>query len=575
MTNYVVSTPVNGTFEVPDDQINSAQLAINLIGRGVTNYGQAVAQNDINLLQNFAGPTPPIKPIIGQLWFNSTTLYLQVYTSAGTWTPVAFEPDLSNYATVTQLASTNAALNTLASTSAAKVDLNNYVKVTSLYSPPANATPVPTASGGTGLITVGTAGQVLTVNSFGTGLTYATPASSYQYPTLAITSSTTLSDPNLGSVCNINTAGITVTLPLAVRCPSGRFLAFTFLVAGTATIASQSGDSILSGAGVVGQTTGASYTIYAGEEVTFISDGISKWATLSQSRTVTTTPTVGDNSLKLANTAFVQGSLAPYLLSSTAGATYAPLVSPVFSGSPQVPTPAIADSSALIPNTYWVSQRGLQLVPPGAIMCFATPYAPTGWLQANGANVGRVAYAGLFAAIGGTWGVGDGSTTFTLPDLRGLFIRAWDNSRGVDPSRGFGTVQGSAFASHTHVGATDAQGVHAHSASTDGQGTHSHGGGTGSVGDHTHALPNIGSVQAGGDNGGANSPVDTGYGSSRNQNPTSAAGGHNHSIPLDGLHAHNVAIANAGSHAHNVTVYATGDVETRPINMALLYCIKY
>jgi hypothetical protein len=138
MTNYVVSTAVNGTFEVPDDQINTAQLAINLIGRGVTNYGQAVAQNDINLLQNFAGPTPPIQPIIGQLWFNSTTLYLQVYTSAGTWSPVSFSSDLSNYATVGQLASTNAALSNLASISATTLELNNYVTIAGLYTPQIN-----------------------------------------------------------------------------------------------------------------------------------------------------------------------------------------------------------------------------------------------------------------------------------------------------------------------------------------------------------------------------------------------------------------------------------------------------
>jgi len=355
MTNYVVSTAVNGTFEVPDDLINTAQLAINLIGRGVTNYGQAVAQNDINLLQNFAGPTPPTQPIIGQLWFNSTTLYLQVYTSAGTWSPVSFESDLSNYATVGELASTNSALSALATSSATKLQLNNYVTIAGLYTPPVNATPVPIAAGGTGITNIGTAGQVLTVNSFGTGLIYASPYTSYQYGSTFINTSTTLTGTSLGTVCNIITTGITVTLPQSARSPSGEFLIFTFLLAGTATIVCQNGDDILAGAGIAGQTYGTSYTIYAGEQVTFVSNGVNQWMTINQSRTVTPTPTAGDNSLKLANTAYVQNSLSPYLLSTTAASVYAPLVSPAFSGTPTAPTPAVGDASSKAATTAFVT----------------------------------------------------------------------------------------------------------------------------------------------------------------------------------------------------------------------------
>ena len=55
-----------------------------------------------------------------------------------------------------------------------------------------------------------------------------------------------------------------------------------------------------------------------------------------------------------------------------------------------------------------------------------------GWLKANGAAVSRTAYGDLFAKIGTVFGSRDGSTTFNLPDLRGEFIRGWDNGRGVD-----------------------------------------------------------------------------------------------------------------------------------------------
>lgn len=78
---------------------------------------------------------------------------------------------------------------------------------------------------------------------------------------------------------------------------------------------------------------------------------------------------------------------------------------------------------------------------PGAIGLFAMNAAPTGWLKANGAAISRAAYANLFAAIGTTHGVGDGATTFNLPDFRGEFLRGFDDGRGIDVARVFGSFQ--------------------------------------------------------------------------------------------------------------------------------------
>lgn len=87
---------------------------------------------------------------------------------------------------------------------------------------------------------------------------------------------------------------------------------------------------------------------------------------------------------------------------------------------------------------------------PGTVAHFAASTAPAGWLKCNGAEVSRAAYAALFAAIGTTYGVGDGATTFNLPELRGEFLRSLDDGRGVDPSRSIGSAQSHAFAAHTH-----------------------------------------------------------------------------------------------------------------------------
>lgn len=80
-------------------------------------------------------------------------------------------------------------------------------------------------------------------------------------------------------------------------------------------------------------------------------------------------------------------------------------------------------------------------VPAGAVAHFAMSSPPAGWLKANGAAISRVTYAALFAAIGTAYGTGDGSTTFNLPDLRGEFLRSWDDGRGVDTGRAIGTAQ--------------------------------------------------------------------------------------------------------------------------------------
>jgi len=90
------------------------------------------------------------------------------------------------------------------------------------------------------------------------------------------------------------------------------------------------------------------------------------------------------------------------------------------------------------------------LVKPGQLGFFAMSTAPAGWLKANGAAISRTTYSELFAAIGTVHGVGDGSTTFNIPDRRGEFIRGWDDGRGVDSGRVFGSAQSSQNLAHTH-----------------------------------------------------------------------------------------------------------------------------
>lgn len=95
-------------------------------------------------------------------------------------------------------------------------------------------------------------------------------------------------------------------------------------------------------------------------------------------------------------------------------------------------------------------------IPSGLITAFGGPTIPSGWLYCNGAAVSRVTYANLFAAIGTVWGSGDGSSTFNVPNLVGMFTRG---AGGNGPA--LGAFQADEFGSHTHTAtSTDAGHVH-------------------------------------------------------------------------------------------------------------------
>ena len=109
-------------------------------------------------------------------------------------------------------------------------------------------------------------------------------------------------------------------------------------------------------------------------------------------------------------------------------------------------------SSAVAPkaNIAYVDSQVTTAVPAGTIITVAKNTAPNGYLKANGALLSRTTYSDLFAQIGTTFGGGDGSTTFALPDLRGYFPRGWDDGRGIDTGRVFGSLQADDFKSHGH-----------------------------------------------------------------------------------------------------------------------------
>jgi microcystin-dependent protein len=131
-------------------------------------------------------------------------------------------------------------------------------------------------------------------------------------------------------------------------------------------------------------------------------------------------------------------------------------VSPTFTGTPLAPTAAAGTNTTQIATTAFVLANG---APTGGIMMWGTGTAPSGWLLCTGTAVSRTTYAALFAVISTQFGVGDGSTTFNLPNYQDRV------PFGVGTIATFnGATGGTANAvvvSHTHT-ATSTDSGHSH-----------------------------------------------------------------------------------------------------------------
>ena len=171
-------------------------------------------------------------------------------------------------------------------------------------------------------------------------------------------------------------------------------------------------------------------------------------------------------------------------------------------------------------------------VPVGTILAHAANTPPTGFLECNGSNISRSTYATLFSAISTTFGVGDGSSTFALPDLRGQFIRGWANNGSTDASRVFGSTQTDQNKNHTHT--TDSTSL------------------TGGIRKISEGFG------AGGSATGVFTKTADGNNTITGSSSTSPVGG----VDFDGTHTHTISSSGGGT-------------EARPTNLALMYIIKF
>ena len=196
-------------------------------------------------------------------------------------------------------------------------------------------------------------------------------------------------------------------------------------------------------------------------------------------------------------------------------------------GTATAPTPANGDSSTKIATTAFVAYNG---TPSGSLLMWPTTSAPTGYLLCNGTAVSRTTYAALFAVVGTTFGAGDGSTTFNLPNYADRMpIGAGTIAASIGATGGSAstTLSTSNLPSHTH--------------SFSGSGSGTTNGATTGIYDAGHTHPTVGGIgnaQGGGGSSGAQYVNGT--------NPTTNSGVGNANIEDPG-HAHSFGVSISGT----------------------------
>ena len=156
--------------------------------------------------------------------------------------------------------------------------------------------------------------------------------------------------------------------------------------------------------------------------------------TIADGKTLTASNTLMLTGTDSTSFAFPSASDTVVTLAATQTLTNKTLTTAVL-GSSTATTQVAGTSNTTVATTAFVAAAVAVGMPTGAVSPYAGSAAPTGWLLCYGQAISRATYATLFAAISTTYGIGDGTTTFNLPDMRGRVAAGADNMGGSAAGR--------------------------------------------------------------------------------------------------------------------------------------------
>lgn len=444
---------------IADGVLDTSNTSLTLIGKNVSNFGEAQNSNIVHLLENFASITEPVSPLTGQIWFDKNSYTLKVY-NGNLWVTlatVAVSADSADAAT-------------------------------------------------TGSLWFDTVNQQLSVNT-GNGLTTIGPEIAHGFEATRMVSATIVDStstvrPIIKCVLDdeviyiISRAEFDILPAAAIPGFTRIYRGITFKNADSADVHLYGKSEFTKNADLLKGATGEfiTPTIAADSNtlvqrdnngniavnrlltnaVDAVNDGVlsGAWSVDRDFTPVTT------DSLKLGTAEKTWYELNAQTVRSTTMSASVVKFTTLTDGAQASITkfdadPALtASSNSSLPTQRAVKEyvdsliqqeiqnrlsgdaalqtviNGLETIPAGTVFYTAATSAPSGFLIPAGQYVSKNTYPRLYAAIGNTYGSTD--TTFRLPDLRGEFIRSADLGRGVDVARQTGTVQQQSFPKHFH-----------------------------------------------------------------------------------------------------------------------------
>ena len=451
---------------IVDDFSTNSQTSLDLVGRKYTRYGEAISENFLHLLENFADNQAPKNPTEGQLWYDNSNNVMKYYTKNNKWQAFA-----NIFTTNTQPLTTDSKVGDIwIKPSTGKLhfyvngtwtEIGNTTNTTIIVNDTVDPTPNPTTTSAVvinGIVaktrkdTQGNSHQTVelivnskTVTIFSSDDASWIPASvgaNAEYLEGSSTSLLVNQFPTIKKGININPSGsvkyslhnyIITELP-AVKIDVGR---------GDVFIENNQYDNA-NGAGITIRTSsnpteGNIFSVRSNGNVSRLWVGQSITSSPFNDFCVGFNGAIGDEyqdnyDIKLTKDGkiFAKEAWGEWVASSDdaiAGTSSTKFITPA------------AAKKLLMEYSF---------VPAGAIMAFAMNEAPTGWLKCDGKVYSTNAYPDLFAAIGRIYGGTVTGSTFAVPDFRGVFLRGHDAGKGIDDNRTFGGFQNDQFKSHTH-----------------------------------------------------------------------------------------------------------------------------
>ena len=477
MTYQIVKTDGTILVELGDGLVDRTSSSITFIGKNVVNFGQSQNSDLLHILENFAYSIPPANPLKGQLWYDTSNSSLKVYNGywqslstmvsdsvapasygqGGMWfntatnqlnvkngnSFVTIGPDAVSGFGTTRMTSVSVRDTYNDDHPVIQCIINGEVVaiISSVAFNVSSNTPI------AGFSQIGRGLTLKNYNSLDVTMLGNSSQATYAYKLLDETGSAQLS---------ASTATMTSTIVQRDSSGSTKLNKLT-----VNTLISPAGSGVLNGVWSVdtslipSQSSGISLgtNIFPWGSIT--GKNISATSVNSTNITVTAMTATSVMFSKLVNTVntttITSVDADPNLAaaSDSSLATQKAIKSYIDSEVQKALT-NFASTSTSLQNQ--INSFGYP-IPAGTVFHTAGTTVPAGYLAANGAIVGKDQYPALYTALGGTnTPYGQSGSTFTLPDLRGLFIRGLDSEAGVDPdTRTSGSIQQSALGSHNHI----------------------------------------------------------------------------------------------------------------------------